>query len=63
MKMITGFIAPSEGSIRVYGHQVEQEPVLCKRQIGYLPEGAPSYAGDDTGKLPGVHRRPARPAR
>ncbi len=44
MKMITGFIAPSEGSIRVYGHQVEQEPVLCKRQIGYLPEGAPSYA-------------------
>ena len=44
MKMITGFIAPSEGSIRVYGHAVESEPVLCKRQIGYLPEGAPSYA-------------------
>ena len=44
LKMITGFIAPSEGSIRVYGHAVESEPVLCKRQIGYLPEGAPSYA-------------------
>jgi len=44
MKMITGFIAPSAGSIRVYGHRVENEPVVCKRQIGYLPEGAPSYA-------------------
>ena len=43
MKMITGFIAPSEGRILVYGQDVEKDPILCKQQIGYLPEGAPSY--------------------
>jgi len=43
MKMITGFITPSQGSILVCGHRIDTEPVLCKRQIGYLPEGAPSY--------------------
>jgi ABC-2 type transport system ATP-binding protein len=44
MKMITGFIAPSQGTISVCGHRVDREPLLCKREIGYLPEGAPSYS-------------------
>lgn len=43
MKMITGFLAPTAGSIRVCGHDVEREPLAAKACMGYLPEGAPSY--------------------
>ncbi len=43
MKMIAGFLAPTEGSVRVCGHDVEQAPLAAKRIMGYLPEGAPSY--------------------
>jgi len=44
MKMLTGFLAPSSGEISVMGHSVLQDPVSVQRVIGYLPEGAPSYA-------------------
>ena len=47
MKMITGFLAPDAGSIRVGGADVAADPMAVKRRIGYLPEGAPLY-GDMT---------------
>lgn len=47
MKMITGFLAPTQGSVKVCGHDVANEPVVAKRLMGYLPEGAPAY-GDMT---------------
>ena len=43
MKMITGFLTPTSGSISVCGHDVENEPLAAKAVMGYLPEGAPSY--------------------
>jgi ABC-2 type transport system ATP-binding protein len=43
MKMITGFLSPTSGSVRVCGHDVESEPLAAKACMGYLPEGAPSY--------------------
>ncbi|MCE9523948.1 MAG: ABC transporter ATP-binding protein [Alphaproteobacteria bacterium] len=43
MKMITGFLAPSEGRISVCGHDVVEEPFEAQCAIGYLPEGAPAY--------------------
>jgi ABC-2 type transport system ATP-binding protein len=43
MKMIAGFLTPTAGTVRVCGYDVEQDPVAAKRQIGYLPEGAPAY--------------------
>jgi ABC-2 type transport system ATP-binding protein len=43
MKMITGFLAPTAGSITVCGHDVETAPLAAKACMGYLPEGAPSY--------------------
>ena len=43
MKILAGFLAPTAGSARVCGHDVTEQPVEAKRQIGYLPEGAPSY--------------------
>ena len=43
MKMITGFLAPTSGSVTVGGYKVSAHPVKAKASIGYLPEGAPSY--------------------
>jgi ABC-2 type transport system ATP-binding protein len=44
MKVITGFLAPTSGSVRVCGHDIESAPLAAKACMGYLPEGAPSYA-------------------
>ncbi len=43
MKMITGFLAPSAGTAKVCGHDVERDPIAAKKRVGYLPEGAPLY--------------------
>ena len=44
MKMITGFLTPDAGHIRIAGRDIAEEPVAVKAGIGYLPEGAPLYA-------------------
>lgn len=44
MKMITGFLAPTRGTVRVCGHDVLTDPIAVKACLGYLPEGAPAYA-------------------
>jgi len=44
MRMITGFIPPSEGQVTVGGHNMTTDPIAAKRLIGYLPENAPAYA-------------------
>ncbi len=44
MKMITGFLEPTDGTILVNGHDVLTDPISVKASIGYLPEGAPAYA-------------------
>ena len=43
MRMIAGFIAPTEGTASICGHDIEREPLAAKAKLGYLPEGAPSY--------------------
>ena len=47
MKIITGFLAPTAGSVRVDGHDLASDALAAKALMGYLPEGAPSY-GDMT---------------
>lgn len=44
MKMISGFLEPTGGTVLVNGHDVTEDPLAVKSSIGYLPEGAPSYA-------------------
>jgi len=44
MRMIAGFLAPSEGTAKVCGHDVQDDAMAARRALGYLPEGAPSYA-------------------
>ena len=43
MRMIAGFIAPSSGSASICGHDIGTAPLAAKTQLGYLPEGAPTY--------------------
>lgn len=43
MRMVTGFFPPSAGKVSVGGHDIEAEPILAKRLMGYLPENAPAY--------------------
>jgi ABC-2 type transport system ATP-binding protein len=43
MRMITGFIAPTEGRVSVGGNDIVEKPIEAKRLIGYLPENAPAY--------------------
>ncbi len=47
MKLITGFLSASNGSIRIDGYDISKNPIEAKALMGYLPEGAPSY-GDMT---------------
>lgn len=44
MKMLTGFLPPTTGCVRIAGMDISQQPVAVKRNLGYLPEGAPAYA-------------------
>ncbi len=43
MKMITGFLTPTSGTVHVCGHDVQDDALAAKTRIGYLPEGAPAY--------------------
>ena len=43
MRMITGFMPPTEGRVSVGGHDIAESPLEVKRLIGYLPENAAAY--------------------
>jgi len=43
MRLITGFLYPDEGTIRVKDMDVSLEPIKIKSLIGYLPENNPLY--------------------
>ena len=44
MRMITGFLSPSDGNILIDGIDISDSPVESKRKIGYMPESAPLYS-------------------
>jgi len=43
MRVITGFLPPTDGKVRVAGYDVVDEPLEAKRRTGYLPEAPPVY--------------------
>src|ERR1700744_2087021 len=47
MKMVTGYLSPTSGRVRVCGHDIKPVGVAAKRLMGHLPEGPPAY-GDMT---------------
>ena len=43
MKMLTSYIAPTHGAVRVAGYDVSSDSMNVRRRIGYLPEDTPLY--------------------
>ena len=43
MRILTGIFPPTQGTVRVAGHDVLADPIACRRAIGYFPEHAPYY--------------------
>ena len=43
LRMLTGFLRPTEGMIRVKDYAIDEKPLEIKKLMGYLPESAPLY--------------------
>jgi ABC-2 type transport system ATP-binding protein len=43
MRIITGYLAPTNGAVSAMGFSVDEQPMKLKQSIGYLPEEAPLY--------------------
>ena len=44
MRIITGFLPSTDGTVSVAGHDIFEKPMEVKKKIGYLPEHPPLYA-------------------
>ena len=44
MKLLTGYLSPSEGVARIAGHDMATDRIAGARRLGYLPENGPLYA-------------------
>ena len=43
MRMLTGFLPPTDGTAVIAGHDIFEAPLAARRAIGYLPETPPLY--------------------
>jgi ABC-2 type transport system ATP-binding protein len=43
LRMLTGFLRPSSGTIRVKGMSIDEHSLEIRKLLGYLPESAPLY--------------------
>ena len=43
MNMLTGYLAPTSGTVSIEGHDILDDPIQARRCIGYLPEIPPLY--------------------
>jgi ABC-2 type transport system ATP-binding protein len=43
IRLLTGYLTPSAGRLRVGGHDTVDEPMQARRRIGYVPESVPLY--------------------
>jgi ABC-2 type transport system ATP-binding protein len=43
MKLLTGYLAPSEGTSRIAGHDMSSDRLAGSARLGYLPENGPLY--------------------
>ncbi|MCY4188639.1 MAG: ABC transporter ATP-binding protein [Bryobacterales bacterium] len=64
MRILTGFLPPTQGTASVAGFDVGQHPIEVKRRIGYLPETPPLYpemqVGDYLRFVAAIKNIPAR---
>src|SRR5688500_12332898 len=70
MRIITGFIPATSGTVRVAGFDVNDKSMQARRHLGYLPETVPLYTEftpreylDFRGRITGMHSARDRRAR
>ncbi|MSO21229.1 MAG: ATP-binding cassette domain-containing protein [Acidobacteria bacterium] len=68
MRVITGYLPPTEGKVTVAGYDVAEHPLEVKKRVGYLPETPPLYTDmrvDEmlafAGRIKGVANRDIKP--
>ncbi len=64
MKIITGFLSPTEGAVRVDGMDIVDDSLEARKRIGYLPEHPPLYLDmsvknylEFTGRIRGIGKK------
>jgi len=64
MKIITGFLSPTEGTVKIDGLDIIDDSLEIRKRIGYLPEHPPLYLDmsvkdylEFTAKIKGVNRK------
>jgi ABC-2 type transport system ATP-binding protein len=67
MRILTCYLPPTEGTVRVGGYDVFSQPMEVRRRVGYLPEAPPLYPDMEVGayldfcaKIKGVPSRERR---
>jgi ABC-2 type transport system ATP-binding protein len=70
MRVITGYIPPTSGTVSVAGFDVTEKSLEARKHLGYLPETVPLYAEltpweylDFKGRISGMHNTRERRAR
>ena len=43
MRILTGFLPATDGTARIDGHDIFEDPLAARRAVGYLPESPPLY--------------------
>lgn len=43
LRMLTGFLPPTEGQVTIAGHDLLDDPTVARRELGYLPENVALY--------------------
>ena len=56
LKMITGILAPSEGTIEINGKDIQKDPLEAKRQFGFVPDDPDAFL-----RVRGIERSRRRP--
>ena len=51
MRMLTGFLPPSQGVVTIAGFDALRESLEVRKRIGYLPESVPLYREHRVGEM------------
>ena len=44
LRLLCGLLAPDEGRVEIAGHDVWTDPISARKNLGYVPDGAPLYS-------------------
>ncbi|GHV59112.1 hypothetical protein AGMMS49579_26740 [Spirochaetia bacterium] len=55
MNIIAGYTSSAAGTVMVNGHEILDDPIGAKKNVGYLPERPPPLPGHDGKGLPFFH--------